>query len=255
MPVSQRLRYEVLRRDNHACRYCGATAPDAKLHVDHVIPQALGGSDHPTNLVTSCQPCNTGKTSSMPNAMPVADVDQETFRRATLIKAEAEQRRSAIFAHLYCTWRWAWENTGRLVAERDEEGFTFETHKLLDCGASAAADLTEAAFRAGANTDVYLAGYVSSGLRTSGWPLTAAQKRFLTCIDAMDAWENAWDYASEEGTPDLDVGRRFVEEVGAAYDRNTTPAAIVRAAKAAGTALSSDLAKHVAELISAGGEV
>lgn len=29
MAVSKRTRYEVLRRDNHACRYCGARAPEA----------------------------------------------------------------------------------------------------------------------------------------------------------------------------------------------------------------------------------
>lgn len=82
MAVSKRLRYEVLRRDNHACRYCGAAAPDAKLHVDHVIPQSLGGPDHPTNLVTACTDCNAGKTSSMPGAATVADVDQDAFRQA-----------------------------------------------------------------------------------------------------------------------------------------------------------------------------
>jgi 5-methylcytosine-specific restriction endonuclease McrA len=58
MAVSKRLRYEILRRDNYACRYCGATAPDVKLNVDHVIPQSLGGSDKPDNLVTSCR-CGT----------------------------------------------------------------------------------------------------------------------------------------------------------------------------------------------------
>ncbi|AWN05089.1 HNH endonuclease [Gordonia phage Easley] len=38
MAVSKRLRYEILRRDNHTCRYCGATAPDVPLTVDHVVP-------------------------------------------------------------------------------------------------------------------------------------------------------------------------------------------------------------------------
>lgn len=86
MAVSKRLRYEVLRRDNHACRYCGAAAPDVKLNVDHVIPQALGGPDHPTNLVTACADCNAGKTSSMPGAATVADVDQDAFRCAATVK-------------------------------------------------------------------------------------------------------------------------------------------------------------------------
>jgi 5-methylcytosine-specific restriction endonuclease McrA len=38
MAVSKRTRYEVLRRDNHACRYCGGIAPDVILTVDHVTP-------------------------------------------------------------------------------------------------------------------------------------------------------------------------------------------------------------------------
>lgn len=45
MAVSTRLRYEILRRDNHQCRYCGGTAPDVKLTIDHVIPETLGGND------------------------------------------------------------------------------------------------------------------------------------------------------------------------------------------------------------------
>lgn len=44
MPVSKRLRYEILKRDNHACRYCGAAATDAKLTVDHVTPVSRVGS-------------------------------------------------------------------------------------------------------------------------------------------------------------------------------------------------------------------
>lgn len=90
MAVSKRLRYEILRRDNHTCRYCGATAPDAPLRVDHVTPVALGGSDSPSNLVTSCEPCNSGKTSSTPDATLVADVSQDALRWATAMKQAAE---------------------------------------------------------------------------------------------------------------------------------------------------------------------
>lgn len=32
-PISKRLRYEILRRDDHQCRYCGATAPHTPLTV------------------------------------------------------------------------------------------------------------------------------------------------------------------------------------------------------------------------------
>mmetsp|Transcript_17837 Transcript_17837/g.35963 ORF Transcript_17837/g.35963 Transcript_17837/m.35963 type:complete len:93 (-) Transcript_17837:565-843(-) len=29
--------------------------------VDHVVPLARGGTDHPSNLVVSCKPCNVKK--------------------------------------------------------------------------------------------------------------------------------------------------------------------------------------------------
>lgn len=113
MAVSKRLRYEILRRDNHACRYCGATAPDIPLTVDHVVPTALGGDDDPSNLVTACQPCNAGKSASSPDAPIVADVAADALRwarameRAVQIQAsqrQAEQDYFDAFAnhwHLY----------------------------------------------------------------------------------------------------------------------------------------------------------
>ena len=90
MAVTKRLRYEILRRDNHTCRYCGAKAPDVKLTVDHVTPQALGGSDEPANLVTSCEPCNSGKTSVPPDASLVADVADDAIRWAAAMQKAAE---------------------------------------------------------------------------------------------------------------------------------------------------------------------
>lgn len=89
MAVSKRLRYEVLRRDNHTCRYCGATAPDVPLRVDHVTPVALGGGDDPANLATACEPCNSGKTSSTPDAALVAGVSDDALRWATAMEQAA----------------------------------------------------------------------------------------------------------------------------------------------------------------------
>jgi hypothetical protein len=80
MAVSRRLRYEILRRDDHACRYCGQRAPDVPLTVDHVIPVALGGTDEPTNLVTACKDCNAGKSSSSPDAPIVENVTDDALR-------------------------------------------------------------------------------------------------------------------------------------------------------------------------------
>lgn len=77
MSVTKRIRYEILNRDHHTCQYCGASAPQVELQIDHVIPKALGGTDEPTNLVTACKDCNSGKTSSSPNAEKVAQVDEK----------------------------------------------------------------------------------------------------------------------------------------------------------------------------------
>lgn len=93
MAVSKRLRYEILRRDSHTCRYCGASAPDVPLRVDHVTPVALGGTDEPSNLVTSCEPCNSGKSSAAPDATLVADVSGDALRWATAMTQAAENLR------------------------------------------------------------------------------------------------------------------------------------------------------------------
>lgn len=78
MAVSKRLRFEILRRDGHRCRYCGAGALAAPLTVDHITPLALGGTDDPDNLATACEPCNSGKTSTLPNpdALPLTELSQ-----------------------------------------------------------------------------------------------------------------------------------------------------------------------------------
>lgn len=91
-PIPRRLRFEILRRDGHTCRYCGAAAPDAKLTVDHVVPLALGGTDDPTNLVTACAECNSGKASTSPDETIVADVDETAAKFALAMKLVAAQR-------------------------------------------------------------------------------------------------------------------------------------------------------------------
>lgn len=55
------VRYAVLRRDQFTCQYCGARAPEVRLHVDHVLPVCRGGGNDPANLKTACAACNLGK--------------------------------------------------------------------------------------------------------------------------------------------------------------------------------------------------
>lgn len=60
--VTPRKRFETLKRDKFTCQYCGAKAPDAILHVDHIVPFSKGGTCDMMNLVTSCADCNNGKS-------------------------------------------------------------------------------------------------------------------------------------------------------------------------------------------------
>jgi hypothetical protein len=58
-----RLRFEVFKRDNFTCQYCGRNVKEdkVKLHIEHIIPKAKGGKNASDNLTTSCWECNSGK--------------------------------------------------------------------------------------------------------------------------------------------------------------------------------------------------
>lgn len=59
--VSRRARFRVLRRGRFRCHYCGASAADVALEIDHVVPVARGGTNAESNLVPACLACNRGK--------------------------------------------------------------------------------------------------------------------------------------------------------------------------------------------------
>ena len=54
-------RFEILERDKFTCQYCGKTADEVKLDIDHIIPLSKGGSNTNDNLITSCEKCNCQK--------------------------------------------------------------------------------------------------------------------------------------------------------------------------------------------------
>lgn len=54
--VDGNISWEVFRRDNYACRYCGID--HVPLTVDHIITWETGGATHKDNLLTSCRKCN-----------------------------------------------------------------------------------------------------------------------------------------------------------------------------------------------------
>lgn len=144
MSVSKRLRFEILRRDQSTCRYCGATAPDVAVTIDHVIPVALGGTDDPTNLVTACAACNSGKTSTSPDAPLVADVERAAlvWARALSVavdrRAAARQESSDLLTYFEDEWLFRYE-----VAAPLEDDWRPSVLRFVDHGLSVA-DLDEA---------------------------------------------------------------------------------------------------------------
>lgn len=63
--ISNKLRFEVFKRDCFKCQYCGKSAPDVTLNVDHIDPVVNGGTNDILNLITSCFECNNGKSGKL----------------------------------------------------------------------------------------------------------------------------------------------------------------------------------------------
>lgn len=85
------LRFEILTRDGFRCRYCGATAEVATLHIDHVLPRSMGGRDDRANLVTACADCNSGKSDRAIIAAPAGFAltpDKRPARMAKMVAAK-----------------------------------------------------------------------------------------------------------------------------------------------------------------------
>ena len=80
-PISQyKLRFAVLYRDEFRCQYCGATPQDGvKLHVDHIVPKSKGGIKDITNLITTCEACNLGKSDLCLDKYPTVGFSQKAI--------------------------------------------------------------------------------------------------------------------------------------------------------------------------------
>lgn len=75
MTVGSRQRFRILSRDGFRCRYCGRGTDEVKLHIDHMEPSSLGGSDSDDNLVTACLHCNLGKSNLITIAsLPITSI-------------------------------------------------------------------------------------------------------------------------------------------------------------------------------------
>lgn len=83
--ISKRVRFEVMKRDSFTCQYCGKSAPEVILHIDHIKPVSKGGNNGILNLVTSCQSCNLGKSN-----IELSD-DSAVIKQQSQLKLMAEK--------------------------------------------------------------------------------------------------------------------------------------------------------------------
>ena len=94
--LTKKIRFEVFKRDKFTCQYCGRSAPDVVLEVDHINPVSQGGTNEIMNLVTSCFDCNRGK-----GANKISDASVVKRQRDQLI--ELQERREQL--DMMLEWR------------------------------------------------------------------------------------------------------------------------------------------------------
>ena len=57
----KKLQDKIHPKNGNRCQYCGDIFDTKYLHIDHIIPRSLGGSDKLDNLTTACCKCNVLK--------------------------------------------------------------------------------------------------------------------------------------------------------------------------------------------------
>ncbi|MFB6961869.1 HNH endonuclease [Streptomyces sp. NPDC056309] len=227
MAVSKRMRYEVMRRDGFRCRYCGADSSKAELTVDHVTPVALGGSDDPSNLATACEPCNSGKTSTTPDAPLVADVADDAVRWAAAMKQAAanieEQEQTARdYRHVFLAEWECWTAPRRTRARAflpDDWKRSIERFRVAGLPDSMWADVVEAAMTNRQVSDTSVFRYCCG----IGWKkIGALQEEARRLLGEQDAdpepphedivrlWEHASMWAGRREDPIAGMEREIV---------------------------------------------
>lgn len=215
VPVTKRLRYEVLRRDGFTCRYCGAKAPDVPLRVDHVIPVVLGGPDHPSNLVAACQDCNSGKTSTIPNGGYVAAVNCPTVPPSPEVLANEVER---LWLDAYTTQYGPGSATLRMLEE-----VRSSTRDMHACGLTAG-QLRRAATTSGLKGEPFI-----------GFGETSDPEWLALTAEAFKIWRSLWFRSTRHTSwPDMQEIMIFECSVEQAINASVDRSLVLQASASAG---------------------
>jgi hypothetical protein len=259
LTVSKRLRFEILRRDDHTCYYCGRKPPEVKLTIDHVLPQALGGDDAATNLVTCCEDCNSGKTSVAPGSPLIAQVSKDAARwsaamQAAIAKASTDHEAVVKYRNEFYD---AWHSYTQ--AAPMDEGWRSSVEHFRVRGLPIEV-LTEAVHRTMGLSKIkppvkfrYACGIawkkieeIDRAARSfvgAAAPTGAAADADEVLVDALTAlWRANW-LASGHGEPGAALAAEARESIADAYAENEEVEALVRGTLSASWGRSSDV-KH-----------
>lgn len=124
--LTKGVRFEVLKRDQFTCRYCGRKAPDVKLQVDHLVPVSKGGTNDLWNLACSCQECNCGKSAKhLGDAVPSLDLNTESVAQDRKRLEKYRDELNAKAKALVEAARSAMEYWAILNGDMDEDGWFY----------------------------------------------------------------------------------------------------------------------------------
>lgn len=87
--LSKRTRFDVFKRDQFTCQYCGRKPPAVVLEADHIVAVSAGESSKEHNLLTSCFDCNRGKADGSLDVNPI-----NTKERRKRLEDRIEQTRA-----------------------------------------------------------------------------------------------------------------------------------------------------------------
>jgi len=137
--IPKTVRFEVFKRDKFTCQYCGESAPNVLLEVDHIVPVSKGGTNEIMNLVTACRDCNRGKTDRKLDDTSAVMVQKKQLeamqeRREQLemmiqwrqeLEQEVEIETDAIQCYLESNTKWTLTEKGRLEVSKLIKRFSF----------------------------------------------------------------------------------------------------------------------------------
>jgi hypothetical protein len=121
MSVSPKVRFEIFKKHDFTCQYCGRRTPEIVLELDHIIPKAEDGTDEEDNLTTSCFECNRGKGKTpLSTILKDKDIHEETvllaereiqLREYNQLKAEIKKRQTNELVFLVGYFSGCFDNT------------------------------------------------------------------------------------------------------------------------------------------------